>query len=243
MRLSSGPRCVQRPSRQSSGSVVRASGAAQVGARRLSQAIGASFSHAAPVIRVAYSSRQRVVSVRAMESEGSLPVQAPSGEEVPFRRIMCANRGEIAIRVFRAGTELGLRTVAIYSPVDRLQPHRYKADESFCVGTPEQTPVSCYLDIDAIIKAGGVAVEAEVDAIHPGYGFLSENALFAAKCAEAGITFVGPLPETITAMGDKTAARRIAIENGVSVVPGTNDAISGAEEALEFAAKWVCPHF
>lgn len=78
--------------------------------------------------------------------------QVPVDVDMPFRRIMCANRGEIAIRVFRAGTELGLRTVAIYSPADRLQPHRYKADEAFCVGTPDMLPVSCYLDIDGIIK-------------------------------------------------------------------------------------------
>lgn len=84
--------------------------------------------------------------------------------------------------------------VAVYSPADRLQPHRYKADEAYCVGTPEMPPVSCYLDMDAIIK---VAKEAEVDAIHPGYGFLSENFTFARKCAEAGIVFIGPKPETI----------------------------------------------
>lgn len=85
--------------------------------------------------------------------------------------------------------------VAIYSPADRLQPHRYKADEAYCVGSPEMQPVSCYLDMDAIIR---VAKEAEVDAIHPGYGFLSENATFARKCAEAGIVFIGPKPETIS---------------------------------------------
>ncbi len=84
--------------------------------------------------------------------------------------------------------------MAIYSPADRLQPHRYKADEAYCVGTPDMQPVACYLDTDAIIRA---AKEAGVDAIHPGYGFLSERADFAQKCAAAGITFVGPLPETI----------------------------------------------
>ncbi len=88
-----------------------------------------------------------------------------------------------------------LLQVAIYSPADRLQPHRYKADEAYCVGSPEMQPVSCYLDMDAIIR---VAKEAEVDAIHPGYGFLSENATFARKCAEAGIVFIGPKPETIS---------------------------------------------
>jgi pyruvate carboxylase len=85
--------------------------------------------------------------------------------------------------------------VAVYSPADRLQPHRYKADESYCVGTADMPPVSCYLDVEAIIK---LAKEADVDAIHPGYGFLSENATFARRCAEEGITFIGPKPETIT---------------------------------------------
>ncbi|PNH00295.1 Pyruvate carboxylase, partial [Tetrabaena socialis] len=116
--------------------------------------------------------------------------------EVPFKKILCANRGEIAIRIFRAGTELGLRTVAIYSPADRLQPHRYKADEAYCVGTADMAPVACYLDMDRIIQ---IAKDAEVDAIHPGYGFLSENSEFARKCAEAGIIFIGPKPETIEA--------------------------------------------
>ncbi|MEW5308009.1 MAG: hypothetical protein WDW36_010371, partial [Sanguina aurantia] len=153
--------------------------------------------------------------------------------EVPFRKIMCANRGEIAIRVFRAGIELGLRTVAIYSPADRLQPHRYKANEAYLVGTPEMPPVSCYLDTDHIIR---IAKEADVDAIHPGYGFLAENADFAKKCAAAGIAFVGPLPETIQAMGDKTAARRAAVECGVSVVPGSNQAIPSSDDAKEWAA-------
>eukprot|EP00878_Enallax_costatus_P014326 GHUV01014985.1.p1 GENE.GHUV01014985.1~~GHUV01014985.1.p1 ORF type:complete len:629 (+),score=177.76 GHUV01014985.1:102-1988(+) len=154
--------------------------------------------------------------------------------EVPFKKILCANRGEIAIRVFRAGTELGLRTVAIYSPSDRLQSHRYNADESYQVGTPDMQPVSCYLDIEAIIK---IAKEAEVDAIHPGYGFLSENTTFARRCQEEGIVFIGPRAETIEAMGDKTAARRAAIECGVPIVPGTNQALQNAEEALKFAEE------
>lgn len=154
--------------------------------------------------------------------------------EVPFKKIMAANRGEIAIRVFRAGTELGLRTVAIYSPADRLFPHRYNADESYCVGTTDMQPVSCYLDIESIIK---VAKEAEVDAIHPGYGFLSENTTFARRCAEEGIIFIGPKAETIEAMGDKTAARRAAIACDVPIVPGTNQALQNVEEAKEFADK------
>uniref|UniRef100_A0A7R9V6Z0 Pyruvate carboxylase n=1 Tax=Chlamydomonas euryale TaxID=1486919 RepID=A0A7R9V6Z0_9CHLO len=191
---------------------------------------GARFSAA---VRPTFARRGRVVRVRAV-TEAGLPNQVHPDITTPFRRILCANRGEIAIRVFRAGTELGLRTVAVYSPADRLQPHRYKADEAFCVGTPDMVPVSCYLDIDSIIK---VAKEAEVDAIHPGYGFLSENATFARKCAEAGITFVGPLPETIDAMGDKTSARRAAVACNVPVVPGTNAPIADADEALRWAKE------
>jgi pyruvate carboxylase len=136
--------------------------------------------------------------------------------------------------VFRAGTELGLRTVAVYSPADRLQPHRYNADESYCVGTADMQPVSCYLDVEAVLS---IAKAAGVDAIHPGYGFLSENATFARRCAEEGIAFVGPNPETIEAMGDKTAARRAALACDVPVVPGTNEPLSSADEARAFAAE------
>eukprot|EP01025_Chloroclados_australasicus_P027830 TRINITY_DN2754_c0_g1_i6.p1 TRINITY_DN2754_c0_g1~~TRINITY_DN2754_c0_g1_i6.p1 ORF type:complete len:1182 (+),score=199.76 TRINITY_DN2754_c0_g1_i6:462-4007(+) len=147
---------------------------------------------------------------------------------------MCANRGEIAIRVFRAGQELGLRTVAVYSPADRLQPHRYKADESYVVGNSEMQPVSCYLDIESVLA---VAKENGVDAIHPGYGFLSENATFARRCKEEGVVFIGPSAESIEAMGDKTAARQIAINAGVPVVPGTNEPLQSVEEAKEFAQQ------
>ncbi|EFN52428.1 hypothetical protein CHLNCDRAFT_138936 [Chlorella variabilis] len=151
----------------------------------------------------------------------------------PFRKIMAANRGEIAVRIARAGIELGLTTLAIYSAADRLQPHRFKADESYQVGAPEMTPVQCYLDVQGIVE---VAKRQGVDVVHPGYGFLSENAAFARECQRQGITFVGPLPETIEAMGDKTVARRLAQECGVPVVPGTDDALASAEEAKVFAA-------
>jgi pyruvate carboxylase len=165
-------------------------------------------------------------------NNGASNTSPPSPPPLPFRKILCANRGEIAIRVFRAGTELGLRTVAVYSPADRLQPHRYNADESYCVGTPDMQPVACYLDVEAVLA---IAKAAGVDAIHPGYGFLSENATFARRCAEEGIAFVGPRPETIEAMGDKTAARRAALACGVPVVPGTNEPLSSADEARAFA--------
>src|SRR3974377_1887191 len=110
-----------------------------------------------------------------------------------FRKLLAANRSEIAIRIFRAANELGLRTVAIYSQEDRLALHRFKADEAYQVGAGKG-PVEAYLDIDGII---GVAKEHEVDAIHPGYGFLSENPAFPRACAKAGLTFIGPTPELL----------------------------------------------
>eukprot|EP00891_Asterochloris_glomerata_P005106 jgi/Astpho2/5106/fgenesh1_pm.00073_%23_5_t len=142
--------------------------------------------------------------------------------------------GEIAIRIFRAGTELGLATVAIYAGADRLQPHRFKADESFQIGTAEQTPVASYLDVEGIIY---LAKKQGVDAIHPGYGFLSENATFARRCGEEGIQFIGPQAKTIEAMGDKTTARRLAEECGVPVVPGTDQALTTVESARSFSKE------
>ncbi len=148
-----------------------------------------------------------------------------------LKKVMCANRGEIAIRVFRAATELGLRTVAIYSHEDRVHLHRYKADEAYRVGEG-LSPVGAYLSIDEVIR---VARDAEVDAIHPGYGFLSENAELSRACAEAGIAFVGPPPEVLAALGDKTSARRIAEKAGVPVVPGSEGAIDDLDEVRAFA--------
>src|SRR5689334_434909 len=110
---------------------------------------------------------------------------------MPIRKLMVANRSEIAIRVFRSTHELGIRTVAIYAHDDRFALHRFKADEAYRVGTPGE-PLRSYLDIDNIIK---LAREREVDAIHPGYGFLSENANFARACENAGIVFIGPNPK------------------------------------------------
>src|SRR3954464_1130476 len=150
---------------------------------------------------------------------------------VPFKRLLCAKRGEIAIRVFRAATELGFRTVAIFSEEDRVHLHRYKADEAYLVGKGLE-PVAAYLAEDEIVE---LAKRHDIDAIHPGYGLLSERASFARKCRDAGLVFVGPTPEVIEALGDKVAARKIAAAAGVSTVPGTPDAIRTVEEARAFA--------
>ena len=147
------------------------------------------------------------------------------------RKLLVANRSEIAIRVFRAATELGLRTVAIYAQEDRLAIHRFKADEAYVVGEGKG-PVGAYLDIPSIIA---LAKEKGVDFIHPGYGFLSENADFAKACEEAGIIFVGPRVDLLRNMGDKTAARALAQKVGVPVLPGTEDAIEDRGEALKVA--------
>jgi pyruvate carboxylase len=148
-----------------------------------------------------------------------------------FRKVMAANRGEIAIRIFRACTELGIGTVAIYSEEDKLSLHRYKADEAYLIGKGK-SPIDAYLGIDEIIS---LAVKADVDAIHPGYGFLSENAEFAEKCEAAGIAFIGPTAEMQRALGDKVAARKVAVAAGVPTVPGTEEPIEREEEALKFA--------
>lgn len=134
-----------------------------------------------------------------------------------MRKILVANRGEIAIRIMRAATELGLRTATIYSNEDRYSLHRFKADEAYEVGS-DKGPVAAYLDIDGIVA---LARDRGIDAIHPGYGFLSENSRFSCACADAGITFVGPTPALLEALGDKTAARRLAQTAGVPTVAGT----------------------
>ena len=151
----------------------------------------------------------------------------------PIRKLLAANRSEIAIRIFRAANELGLRTVAIHSHEDRLALHRFKADEAYQVGAGKG-PVEAYLDIPGIIA---VAKEHDVDAIHPGYGFLSENPAFARACGKAGLTFVGPTPELLELLGDKTAARRLAAAAGVSVLPGTENPVSSVSEAQTIASE------
>src|ERR1700720_4938025 len=145
----------------------------------------------------------------------------------PIRKLLAANRSEIAIRIFRAANELGLRTVAIYSQEDRLALHRFKADEAYLIGAGKG-PVEAYLDIAGIVA---LAKEKEVDAIHPGYGFLSENPAFARACENAGIKFVGPTPDLLELLGDKTTARRLAAAAGVAVLPGTAEPVKTSAAA------------
>ncbi len=148
-----------------------------------------------------------------------------------IRSLLIANRGEIAIRVMRAATELGIRTIAIHSQEDRFSLHRTKADESYLVGDGKG-PIEAYLDIEDIVR---IAVEARADAIHPGYGFLSENPDFAAACAAANIVFVGPLPETMRRLGNKVEARLLAASAGVAVMPATPALPADAATVLALA--------
>ncbi len=148
-----------------------------------------------------------------------------------FKRVLVANRGEIAIRIFRACHELGIRTVAIYSDEDKRSLFRTKADEAYLIGK-NKGPVEAYLNIDEIIS---LALKKGVDAIHPGYGFLSENAEFAKKCKEAGIEFIGPTDEMMNKMGDKIQSKIMAEKAGVATIPGVQEAIKTEEEAIEFA--------
>ncbi len=149
----------------------------------------------------------------------------------PFTKLLAANRSEIAVRIFRAATDLGLRTVAVYAQADRFSIHRFKADEAYMVGEGKG-PVAAYLDIPGIVA---LAKQTGAEAIHPGYGFLSENPEFARACAAAGITFVGPRPELLEMMGDKTAARSLAKRINVPTLTGTEQAITDREEALKTA--------
>ena len=148
-----------------------------------------------------------------------------------MKKLLAANRGEIAIRIMRAATELGLRTATIYSHEDRLSLHRFKADEAYEIGGGKG-PVAAYLDIEGIVA---LAKERDVEAIHPGYGFLSENSAFARACAAAGITFVGPTAELLDKLGDKTAAKRLARDAGVPTVPGVETAGDNPAEAFRAA--------
>ncbi|KAL7019267.1 hypothetical protein ACKWTF_011054 [Chironomus riparius] len=158
-------------------------------------------------------------------------------EYKPIRSVLVANRGEIAIRVFRACNEMGIRSVAIYSEQDKMHMHRQKADESYLVGKG-LPPVEAYLNIPEIIR---VCKENDVDAVHPGYGFLSERSDFAQAVIDAGIRFIGPSPKVVQQMGDKVAARQAAIAAQVPIVPGTDGPVHTKEEALEFCRQHGLP--
>lgn len=149
-----------------------------------------------------------------------------------FHKILIANRGEIALRVIRACKELGIRTVAVHSTVDSESLHVKLADESICIGPAPS--IDSYLNIQAIISAAEVT---DADGIHPGYGFLAENAEFAEICANCGITFIGPTPENMRLMGDKIRARQTVTQAGVPILPGTKDAVSTIDQAKEVAAE------
>jgi len=149
-----------------------------------------------------------------------------------FSKVLVANRGEIAIRVFRTCRELGIDTVAVFSEADRTAPHVAAAGEAYLIGPPPAR--ESYLVMEKILDA---ARESGAEAIHPGYGFLAENAEFAEAVIEAGLTWIGPPPEAMRLLGDKTSARRVAVEHGVPVLPGTPDPVTSTEEAISAAAE------
>ena len=149
-----------------------------------------------------------------------------------FTKVLIANRGEIAVRIIRACRDLGITSVAVYSEADREAMHAQIADEAYCIG-PAQ-PQESYLNISNIIEA---AIGAGAQAIHPGYGFLSENADFARACAENGLAFIGPSEQSIRLLGDKTAARQLAKEAGVPLAEGSDGIVETVEDAAVWAEK------
>ena len=159
-----------------------------------------------------------------------------TGHEIMFSRILIANRGEIALRIIRACYELGIETVAVYSEADRDAPYLQLADEAICIGPADSA--ESYLNIPHIMSAAEIA---DVEAIHPGYGFLAENIKFAQICQDCGITFIGPPVEAMQLLGDKVQARKLARKAKVRVVPGSEGAIENESEALKLAAKFGYP--
>src|SRR5262245_60371164 len=153
-----------------------------------------------------------------------------------FRKLLIANRGEIAVRIVRACRDLNVSPIAIFSKADAAALHVRMADEAYCVGPAPST--ESYLNINAIIDA---AKKAGAEAIHPGYGFLAENAEFARAVNAAGLTFIGPTPQAMEVMGSKTSARRAAIDAGVAVVPGTTEPLPDYEAARETATRLGYP--
>lgn len=154
-----------------------------------------------------------------------------------INKILVANRGEIAIRIFRACTELDIRTVSIYSKEDASSLHRYKADESYLIGE-DKGPIEAYLDIEGIID---LAKKVGIDAIHPGYGFLAENILFAQRCEEEGIIFIGPTSEHLDMFGDKVKAKSQAIQAGLPIIPGTDGPVTSISEVEQFGDEHGYP--
>ena len=160
----------------------------------------------------------------------------PGRHTGPVSKILIANRGEIAVRVIRAARDEGLQTVAVYADPDRNSLHVKLADEAYALGG--STAAQSYLVMDKLIE---VAIRSGADAVHPGYGFLSENAQFAQKCIDAGLTWIGPSPQSITQLGDKVAARHIAQKVGAPLVPGTKDPVKSADEVVAFADEHGLP--
>ena len=160
----------------------------------------------------------------------------PGRHTGPVGKILIANRGEIAVRVIRAARDEGLQTVAVYADPDRDSQHVKLADEAYALGGA--TAAQSYLVMDKLIE---IALRSGADAVHPGYGFLSENAQFAQKCIDAGLTWIGPSPESITQLGDKVAARHIAQKVGAPLVPGTKDPVKSADEVIAFADEHGLP--
>ncbi|MBI4348418.1 MAG: acetyl-CoA carboxylase biotin carboxylase subunit, partial [Elusimicrobia bacterium] len=153
-----------------------------------------------------------------------------------FSKILIANRGEIAVRVIRACKEMGIRTVAIYSEADRQSLHVRLADEAICVGGAKAE--QSYLNIPAIVSAAEIA---DVEGIHPGYGFLSQNAHFAEICESCNITFIGPSAQSIRLMGDKLAAKDLMRKSGIPIIPGSMTAVKTKEDALKTARRIQYP--
>ncbi|CAI3256824.1 pyruvate carboxylase [Enterococcus cecorum] len=154
-----------------------------------------------------------------------------------MKKVLVANRGEIAIRVFRACAELGIATVGIYAAEDEYSVHRFKADEAYLIGEGKK-PIEAYLDIEGIIQ---FAKEAGADAIHPGYGFLSENLQFAKRCQEEGLTFIGPKLEHLDIFGDKIKAKEAAVKAGIQSIPGSDGPVDSVDEVLDFAKDYGYP--
>ncbi|CAM9800801.1 unnamed protein product [Scytosiphon promiscuus] len=181
---------------------------------------------------LAWRTSTRVSGAAAAAAGGRLDPTNSTDDRPPFNKILIANRGEIACRVMRTARRLGVQTVAVFSDADDQAPHVRMADEAVCIGPPEA--LKSYLDADKILDA---ALRTGAQAIHPGYGFLSENASFAEACEQAGVAFVGPPSSAIESMGDKIASKKIAAEAGVHTIPGFKGVIKSGDEAVKIAEE------